>query len=229
MRSMQRFRTRKALAIGVAALAVVGGGGAAIAASEHSSSPGRSFLDSVARHLGISSQKLEDATKAAAVDQVDAALKDGKITQAEADALKQRIESGDYPPFFGPFLGPKLGPGFGHFHGGPPFLFGEKLSAAADYLRLTEAELRTKLNSGQTLAEIAKAQGKSVDGLKQTLLDETKSKLDQLVKNGDLTQAEADAMYQRFQSHIDDLIQNGMFRFRDDDHLGRAPGARPFW
>jgi polyhydroxyalkanoate synthesis regulator phasin len=231
MRSMQRFRTRKALAIGVAALAVVGGGGAAIAASGDSSSPGRSFLDSVARHLGISSQKLEDATKAAAVDQVDAALKDGKITQAEADALKQRIESGDYPPFFGPFLGPKLGPGFGHFHGGPPFLFGEKLSAAADYLRLTEAELRTKLNSGQTLAEIAKAQGKSVDGLKQTLLDETKSKLDQLVKNGDLTQAEADAMYQRFQSHIDDLIQNGMFRFRfrDDDHLGRAPGARPFW
>jgi hypothetical protein len=229
MRSMQRFRTRKALAIGVAALAVVGGGGAAIAASEHSSSPGRSFLDSVARHLGISSQKLEDATKAAAVDEVDAALKDGKITQAEADALKQRIESGDCPPFFGPFLGPKLGPGFGHFHGGPPFLIGEKLSAAADYLRLTEAELRTKLNSGQTLAEIAKAQGKSVDGLKQTLLDETKSKLDQLVKNGDLTQAEADAMYQRFQSHIDDLIQNGMFRFRDDDHLGRAPGARPFW
>jgi hypothetical protein len=232
MRSMQRFRTRKALAIGVAALAVVGGGGAAIAASGDSSSPGRSFLDSVARHLGISSQKLEDATKAAAVDQVDAALKDGKITQAEADALKQRIESGDYPPFFGPFLGPKLGPGFGHFHDGPPFLFGEKLSAAADYLRLTEAELRTKLNSGQTLAEIAKAQGKSVDGLKQTLLDETKSKLDQLVKNGDLTQAEADATYQRFQSHIDDLIQNGMFRFRfrfrDDDHMGRAPGTLPF-
>ena len=49
----------------------------------------------MARHLGISSQKLEDATKAAAVDQVDAALKDGRITQAEADALKQRIESGD--------------------------------------------------------------------------------------------------------------------------------------
>ncbi len=222
MRSMHRFRTRKALAIGVAALAVVGGGGAAIAASGDSSSPGRSFLDSVASHLGISSQKLEDATKAAAIDQVDAALKDGKITQAEADALKQRIESGDYPPFFAPFLGPRLGPGFGHFHGGPPFLFGEKLSAAADYLGLTEAELRTKLNSGQTLAEVAKAQGKSVDGLKQALLDEAKAQLDQLVKDGKLTQDEADAMYERFQSHIDDLVQNGMFRFhfRDGDDLG---------
>jgi polyhydroxyalkanoate synthesis regulator phasin len=231
MRSMTRFRTRKALAIGVAALAVAGGGGAAIAASGGSSAPGRSFFDSVARHLGISSQKLEDATKAAAIDQVEAALEDGKITQAEADALEQRIESGDYPPFFGPFLGPKLGPGFGHFHGGPPFLFGEKLSAAADYLGLSEAELRTKLNSGQTLAAIAAAQGKSVDGLKQTLLDETRSKLDQLVGDGEFTQEEADAMYERFQSHMDDLIQNGMFRFRfhADDHMGRAPGAHPLW
>jgi polyhydroxyalkanoate synthesis regulator phasin len=210
---------------------VVGGSGAAIAASGDSSSAGRSFLDSVARHLGISSQKLEDATKAAAIDQVDTALKGGKITQAEADALKQRIESGDFPPFFGPFLGPVLGPGIGPFHGGPPFLFGEKLSAAADYLGLTEAELRTKLNSGQTLAEIAKAQGKSVDGLEQTLLDETKSKLDELVKEGELTRDEADATYERFQSNIDDLVEHGMlrFRFRDEHHMGPAPGAHPFW
>ena len=231
MRSMNRFRTRKALAAGIAALAVIGGGGAAIAASGDSSSPGRSFFDAVARHLGISSQKLEDATKAAAIDQVDAALKDGKITQAEADALKQRIESGKYPPFFGPFLGPRLQLGFGHFHGGPPFLFGEKLSTAADYLGLTEAELRTKLNSGQTLAEIAKARGKSVDGLKQAMLDETKAKLDQLVKDGELTQAEADAVYKRFQSNIDDLVEDGMlhFRFRDGDHLGPPPGRHPFW
>jgi hypothetical protein len=229
MWSMKRFRTRKALAIGVAALAVVGGGGAAIAASGDSSPPGHSFFDSVARHLGISSQKLEDATKAAAIDQVDAALKDGKITQAQADAFKQRIESGDFPPFFGPFLGPKLAPGFGHFHGGPPFLFGEKLSAAADYLGLTEAELRTKLNSGQTLAEIAKAQGKSEDGLKQTLLDETKSKLDQLVEDGELTQDEADATYERFQSHLDAFVEHGMFGFRDEDHLGPALGKHLFW
>ena len=41
MASMKRFRTRKALAIGIAALAIIGGGGAAIAASGDSSSPGR--------------------------------------------------------------------------------------------------------------------------------------------------------------------------------------------
>ena len=228
---MKRFRTRKALAIGIAALAVVGGGGAAIAASGASSSPGRSFFDSVARHLGISSQKLEDATKAAAIDQVDAALREGRITQAEADALKQRIESGDYPPFFGPFFGPRFGPDLDR-PGVPPFLFGEKLSSAAEYLGLTEAELRAKLNDGQTLAQIANAQGKSVAGLKDAMLKATRAKLDQLVVDGKLTQAEADETYDRFQSHLDDLIPHGMFRFRfhdENDGAGVPRHEHPFF
>jgi hypothetical protein len=220
---MKRFRSRRTLTIAVAALALVGGGGAAIAAAQGSSSSGQSFLDSVARHLGISSQKLEDATKAAAVDQVDAALKAGKITQAQADELKARIQSGEFPPFAGPLFGPRLGP----FHGGGPPLFGEKLSAAADYLGLTQAELRTKLNDGRTLANIAKARGKSVDGLKQAILDEAEKNLDQLVEDGELTRAEADAMLARMKSHIDDLVHHGMFRFRE--HSGGQPREHPFW
>jgi hypothetical protein len=222
---MKRFRSRRALPIAVVALAVIGGGGAAIAAAQGSSSPGQSFLDSVAKHLGISSQKLEDATKAAAVDQVDAALKEGKITKAQADELKARIQAGEFPPFAGPLFGPR----FGHFHRGGPPLFGEKLSAAADYLGLTEAELRTKLNTGQTLADIAKARGKSVDGLKQAILDEAEKKLGQLVEDGELTQAEADEMLARMKAHIGDLVDHGMFRFRFGDRLGGQPREHPFW
>jgi hypothetical protein len=221
---MSRFRSRKALVITIAALAVVAGGGAAIAASQGSSPSPQLFFDAVAKHLGISSQKLEDATKAAALDQVDAALKEGRITKAQADALKERIESGEFPPFFGPFFGP----GPGHFHGGPP-LFGEKLSAAADYLGLTEMELRTKLSSARRLGDIAKARGKSVDGLKQAILNDAKQKLDQLVKDGELTQGQADEMLARMKSHIDDLVDNGVFRFRFHERLGPPPGERSFW
>ena len=157
---------------------------------------------------------------------MDAALAQGRITKAQADALKARIQSGDYPPFFGP----GFGPGFGHFHRGPP-LFGERLSAAAEYLGLTQAELRTKLSSGRTLANIAKARGKSVDGLKQAILDDAKAKLDAAVKEGKLTQAEADEIYARMKSHVDDLVDHGMFRFRfrDGDRLGPPPGEHPFW
>jgi hypothetical protein len=225
---MKRLRSRKALAIAVAAVAVAGGGGAALAA-QGSSSPGQSFLDAVARHLGISSARLEDATKAAAIDQVDAALADGRITRAQADALKERIESGEFPPFFGP--GPLFGAGgfFGPFHHGmPPLpLFGERLSAAADYLGLTESQLRERLNDGQTLAEIAEAQGKSVDGLKQAIVDAAKAKLDELVEDGELTQAQADAMLERLQEHVDDLVEHGQLRFR----FGGRPPVRPapFW
>ena len=97
---MPKFPSKRAIAIGATALVVAGGGGAAVAATGSGSSP-NDFLDSVARHLGISRQKLDDATKAAAIDQVDAQLKAGQITQAQADELKKRIQDGDVPPLGG--------------------------------------------------------------------------------------------------------------------------------
>ena len=221
MRRMQRFRTRKALVVGAAALVVAVASGAAIAASGNSSPSPKSFFDSVAKHLGISSQKLQDATKAAAIDQVDAALADGKITKAEADRLKARINSGDYPPFFGPGFG-----GRHEFHGGSGMhMFGDKLSAAAGYLGLTQDQLRTKLMNGQSLAGVAKAQGKSVDGLKQTILDAAKTRLDQAVKDGDLTQTQANDMLDRLKAHVDDLVNGNFPRWRDHERFEYGPGA----
>ena len=229
------------LALGIAALAVVLGGGAAIAAGKSGTASPSAFLDSVAQHLGISSKKLTDAVKAAETDQVDAALKDGRITKAQADELKARIESGN-----GPFLGPALvAPGLLHPRVLPRFGFGfrdhpggfgfhvfglSKTSAAADYLGLTTAQLRQKLAAGQSLAAIAKAQGTSVEGLKSAILDAAKKKLDQAVAAGTLTQAQADDVLAGLKSRIDEIV-NGTFMgpfggrrlFR-----GIAPGFRPF-
>ena len=55
---------------------VAGGAGVAVAASG-ANPRGSGFLDSVAKHLGVSPQKLKDATKAAAIDQVNADLRRG--------------------------------------------------------------------------------------------------------------------------------------------------------
>ena len=71
---MSIFKSRKILAATVAGLAVTGGVGAGIAASQDDSRAS-SFFDSVAKHLGISSDELEEATRAAAIDQVDAAAR----------------------------------------------------------------------------------------------------------------------------------------------------------
>ncbi len=224
---MSRFNGR-ILAVAVAALAVAAGSGAAIAASRGSSPSPTAFLDSVAKHLGISTEKLRDATKAAALEQVDAALEAGTITQAQADALEARIESGEVVPFFGP------GFGFGGFHGGM-HPFGDRLSAAADYLGVTEVQLREKLAAGQSLADVAKAQGKSVDGLKQAMLDAAKKNLDQAVKDGGLTQSQADALYSHLKSEIDDIV-NGTFRGRHrfgpphgSHYFGGGPAGIPFF
>src|SRR5262249_10129400 len=57
-RHMAGFPRKRVIAIGAAVFAVAAGGGAAVAATTSSSSP-NDFLDSVAKHLGISRQKLD--------------------------------------------------------------------------------------------------------------------------------------------------------------------------
>src|SRR4051794_24371246 len=106
-------RQRK-LVIGAATLLVAAGGGVAIAASDSSpAQENQAVIDDVAQQLGISSSKVNDAVKKALTDRVDAAVAAGRITKSEGDALKQRINSGDYPLFGGPHRG--FGhDGFGH-------------------------------------------------------------------------------------------------------------------
>ena len=205
---MSKLTSKKTvLAAAVAGLAVAGGG-TAIAASQ-ADSPASSFFDSVAEHLGISSEELADATKAAALDQVDQAREEGRITEEQADELRSRIESGEGPGLFGfrGHGGPDglAGPGLDHF----PFLH-DKLSPAAEYLGLTEAELFEQLREGKSLAEVAEDEGKPVDGLKQAILEGAKSALDEAVANERLTQAQADAVYERLQDFIDELVNGSL-------------------
>ena len=81
---------RKLLVVAIAAIAVAVGGVALASAAGTTSTPS-AFMESLAKHLGISTEKLQDAAKAAAIDQIDAALAEGKITKEQADAAKERI------------------------------------------------------------------------------------------------------------------------------------------
>jgi hypothetical protein len=207
-------------------LAVVGGGAAAVAATG-SGSGGSDFLDSVAKHLGVTPQKLKDATKAAAIDQVNADLAAGRITQAQADELKKRIEAGDgvLGGPGGPGFGP--GPGLGGAGGGaiPGFArpaIANEVAAAAKYLGLSEADLRTKLRDGQSLADVAKAQNKDVDGLKTAILDAAKADLDKAVADKKLTQSQADDIDNALKSHIDAVV-NAKGKLRHFDTPGGPP------
>jgi hypothetical protein len=222
---MANLGSKRMVVAAAATLAVAGGAAAAVAATG-SGSRGSDFLDSVAKHLGVTPQKLEDATKAAAIDQVNADLAAGRITKAQADELKERIQSGDG------VLGGRGGPGFGRgaggfaIPGGPggpgkPSIANE-LAAAAKYLGLSESDLRTKLEDGQSLADVAKAQSKDLAGLEQAILDAAKADLDKAVADKDLTQSQADDILANLKSHIDN-IANGSLRFRGPGEPG-GPG-----
>jgi uncharacterized protein YidB (DUF937 family) len=190
---------RKLIVGGVAALAVVGGG-AALAATQLDSPSARSqaIINDAASQLGIQPDTLSNALKKAIEDQVDAAVKAGQLTQAQADAIKSRIESGNYPIFGGP------GFGFGFRHGFG--FFGDKLATAASYLGISESQLESDLQSGKTLAQIATDEGKSVDGLVSALVDAAKKQIEQAVTAGKLTRSQADKLESMLQQQMTDVV-----------------------
>jgi polyhydroxyalkanoate synthesis regulator phasin len=210
---------RRKVIAGAAAALAVGGAGAGVAATKLTtnspSEESKAIVNDAAKSLGVEPSKLRAALKKAFENRIDAAVAAGRLTKEQGDKLKQRIESGDFP-LFGP---PAFGPGFGG-----PHLFFQGLDAAAGYLGLTEAELHSRLESGKTLAEIAKAQGKSVDGLKAALVKEAKTHLDAAVKAGRLSSAEEQRVLADLQQRIDDLVNGKLpdrfprrhgFGFRD--------------
>jgi len=191
------------IAGGTAALAAVIGGGAAVAANQLSpTEESDAIVADAAKQLGVSADKLDAALKQALENRVDAALEAGTITAAQAAELKQRIEAGEVP-----LVG--VGPGFGHHRGHHGFV---DLAAAADYLGITEAKLRAGLESGDTLAEIAKANGKTATGLEQALVAAAKADLDAKVAAGQLTAAQRTSILADLESRVDDVV-NGEFAF----------------
>lgn len=220
MRSRSKIRIAAALAGALALLAVAG---VAVAASGvfDPKAERESFLNDVASNLGVERSKLDSAIKEASIARVDAALAAGRITQAQADEMKKRIEAGE-APFFG-------GPGMGGHHGHHGM---HSLAAAAAYLGLTEAELKAQLESGKSLADVAKAEGKSVDGLEKALIADVTAKLDQAVKDGKITEAQRDEMLARFKENVDNFVNGvhpegpgGPHGFRHGpDGFGVGPG-----
>jgi hypothetical protein len=178
------------------------------------------FWGNVADHLGVEQSALEDALREAAVDQVEAAKEDGKLTDEQVAEIEKRIREGDLPP------GPPI-----PFLGGPDELAippeGGPIAAAADYLGLSDRELFDQLDDGSSLANVAEEQGKSVDGLKQAILDDARKHLDEAVDSGKLDTDQRDEILDGISSHLDEMV-NGEFppvkRIREGD-LHRRGGT----
>ena len=133
----------------------------------------------------------------------------GKHTQAEADA--KLAEATTRIDTMVTTAGLPMGRG-GHGAKGMGGHRGPGKFATADLakvLKLTEAELQTQLQSGKSLADIAKAQSVDVADVKAQLTADFTAHLDEEVKAGEHTQAEADAKLAEFKTRLDDMV-NGV-------------------
>jgi len=224
---------KRNLVIGLAALAVAAFAGGAYAATQNSGPTTRqAFLNDVAKRLHVTPAQLSAALNGATVDQLQAEVKAGNLTQAQANALAQRLKNGQVPALP---LGPGGGPGGpGPFYRRVPFGPGGRLavpgqkpfavpvpglgglgfggralgaeSAAASYLGLTDAQLFQQLSSGKSLAQIAKSKGKTISGLEQAMTTAEKNGLDKLVAARVITQAQENQFLKRFSANLSQRV-----------------------
>ena len=122
-------------------------------------------------------------------------VSDGTLTKAQADKVATTLDS-------------KLrrrGPD-GRRGGPGRELFMQERAAAAKVLGLTPEQLRTQLQSGKSLADVAKAQKVDVNTLVSTLVTVAKDQIAVDVKAGRLTQARADMISAELTQRITDRV-----------------------
>jgi hypothetical protein len=190
-------RSHKIAIVVALALSVVAVGGAIGATQLTPKQESEAIINDAAEQLGVEPNELSNALKQALKNRVDEAVEAGRLTEEQGRELKQRIDAGEVP-----FLGLPFHRHHGPFHG--------KLEAAAEYLGMTQAQLREALEDGKTLAQVARDQNKSVDGLVDALLEEAEQKLGDAVEAGRLTEAEKREMLEGLRDRITDLV-NGRF------------------
>ncbi len=174
------------------------GGVAIFASNSPFGSP--NILATAATYIGITEAalrtELQTGQTLAQIAVAHGKTRDGLIAALSAEATKQITTAVDQPGtnFAGP--GGRGGPG------GPRAMITNDIAAAATYIGTTEADLRTKLQAGQTLAQIATAAGKTRDGLIAAMVADGNAKIDAALAAGTITAAQATEKKASLTAHV---------------------------
>jgi hypothetical protein len=219
---------RRIAAIALTGAAVAGGTGAAIAAvtNDDAKKAEQAVLDDAAKRLDVTPEKLREALAAAQDAQLDQAVRDGKLTQRQADAIKQRRrQSGRV--LGGPVLEHPRFRGHGRAFGALAGPRGALFSDLAKALGITTAQLHERLHDGKTIADIAKAEGKSLGSVRSALKSAARARADKAVADGDITRAQADAMLERLDAVLANLDRRLLSPRGRRFHHGGPPPLPP--
>src|SRR5438034_800435 len=173
------------------------------------------FVDKLAAILHLNSTQTKDALKQAELQTVDQMLKDGKITQQQADAMKARINAGQG---LGPIGGFGLRPGsFKADRALMQELATAEANAVASALHMSATDLKSALRSGKSLSDLESQQKVSDSTVKAAVKSAAKGVLDKAVKAGTITQAQADAILSK--------VGSGLGRFGHKPARPQTPGG----
>jgi hypothetical protein len=153
------------------------------------------FVSHFASDLGSTQSKVDAAFQKAVGQTLDDEVKNGDITQAQADAIKKKI-AGQAPCALMPsapkaHAGSELG-AYKH----------ALLGAAASALGITDQQLTTDLAQGMTLSQIAAAQNPPVTEaqFRDRIIAKLTPLLDAAVTNKQLTSAQEQAIIQQLKT-----------------------------
>ena len=154
------------------------------------------YLQDLAKRLGVPVSTLQQDKLLAAEDVLAQLVKDGKLTQKQADQIKQRLESHKACTGNGRgFLG----------HGIAIQALKQYLPDVANQvakgLNMTVDQLKAQLKAGKSLNDIAKAQGVSSSQLHTLVTNAIQNALNKAVSDGNLTQQQATDIMQMLQKH----------------------------
>jgi len=186
---------------------------------------GRTLAD-VAKANNVDVQVVIDALVKDKQDELAAEVKAGTLTQAQADAEAATITQRATDQVNGTFQGG--GPGHG---GGGRQEAVTDTSVVADAIGITEANLIAALNSGQTPADVAKANNVDVQVVIDALVKDGEQELADQVTAGTLTQAQADAqkaaVLQRATDQANGTLNAGGGRHEPDADDQATPSSSP--
>ncbi|MEO8743943.1 MAG: hypothetical protein ABI334_05160 [Candidatus Dormiibacterota bacterium] len=154
------------------------------------------FLGHLSSDLGKSQSQVTAAVQKAIGETLAGEVKNGDLTQAQADAIKKKLTSQPPCPLAGslqapPTAGAKIGA-----------YTQQLLRAAASALGITDAQLKADIAGGMSLSQIAAAQKAPVTEaqLRSRLIAKLTPLLDTAVTNKKLTSAQEQAILKQLQT-----------------------------
>ncbi|HXZ03887.1 MAG TPA: hypothetical protein VEH81_03590 [Ktedonobacteraceae bacterium] len=166
------------------------------------------YLQDLANRLHVSVSTLQQDKLASAEDVLAQLVKDGKLTQNQANQIEQRLQSHKACSGIGRGLW-----GRGVIMQSLKQYLPGIATQVAQGLHLTAGQLESQLQSGKSLSDIATAQGVSSTRLQTIVTNAIQSAVNQAVSAGNLTQQQATSIMQMLQKNPGALyhLLNGHF------------------